>query len=111
MQVISLQENDVNTDIIIPFEDYEISLRFKYLSICQIWIMNLKYKDHIINGLKLSCGVRMLQTMNYPFDFIIENNLNNGFDPYLESDFSDESYSIYILDREDMYEIRGYEVV
>jgi hypothetical protein len=29
----------------------------------------------------------------------------------LESDFSDESYSIYILDREDMYEIRGYEVV
>jgi hypothetical protein len=110
MEIITLKQTDTNATLIIPFEDTELNLRFKYLVSCQIWIMDIQYKDKQLNGLKLSCGVNMLRGFNLPFDFIVENNLNNGFDPYLDSDLSDGSYSIYLLDRAEMNEIRGYEV-
>lgn len=110
MQIIPIQQDDINTTITIPFEDNDIHIKIKYLSIVQIWSMNILYKDIQINGIKLSCGVPHLRAKNLPFDFLLENNIKSGFDPYLESDMSDGSYTLYLLEREDMNEIRGYEV-
>ena len=110
MQIIPILQDDINTIITIPFEDNDIEIKIKYLSIVQMWSMNITYKDTQINGIKLSCGVPHLRAKNLPFDFVLENNLRNGFDPYQESDMSDGSYTLYLLERVDMNELRGHEV-
>lgn len=109
MKIIDLT-NETNVRFTIPFEDSDITMEVKFLDVVQMWICNIFYEEQSFYGLKLACGSTMLRARNLPFDFYLVNNLNNGFDPFLDSDFSDESYTLYLIERDEITELRGYEV-
>ena len=92
---------------LIPFEGENIDITLNFRS--GYWFMDLKYKDKEVYGLKLSSAVLMLQGMNLPFDIIIDDK-GNGLDPFSVDCFELSIFDFYVLEREDMKTIRGFEV-
>ena len=70
--------------------------------------MNFTYGDKIINGIKLSSRVLLLKN-NLPFDLFIDDKGLN-LDPFSLSSFSDNLFDFILLEREEIAEIRGYNV-
>ena len=81
-----------------------IDLTFKK----NIWYMNFTYGDKIINGIKLSSRTLLLKN-NLPFDLFIDDKGLN-LDPFSLSSFSDNLFDFVLLEREEIAEIRGYDV-
>ncbi len=48
-----------------------------------------------------------LLSNNLPFDFIVEDQSNNGIDPFRIDDFSEGRCALYMLEAAEMGEIRG----
>lgn len=94
----------------ILYEGYEIVLTLRYLHRCSIWIMNLEYGDWSVNGIKLSVGVPHMYGQNQAFDFVVSDETGNGIDPYKQDDFSVGRNIIYLLERDDIEELRGVEL-
>jgi len=103
-------EKDINSSFRIPFEDDYIEVKLRFLSVVSIWTIDISFKEKKFRGLKLSCGCTMLKSQNLPFDFLIMNNIGDGFDPRVENDFTEDAYSIFLVERNDLKILRGYEV-
>ena len=81
-----------------------IDLTFKK----NIWYMNFTYGDKIINGIKLSSRVLLLKN-NLPFELFIDDKGLN-LDPFNIDSFSENLFDLILLEREEIAEIRGYNV-
>lgn len=97
--------------IIIPYEDTNIILIIKYRPTIQSWTMDINFRDEdLVNGKRLVCGIQMLKQFNKPFDFALVDNSKTGLDPFKEDDFTSR-ISIYLLERDDLITLRGYDVI
>lgn len=94
----------------IEFTDEDITLNIRFLSPVQIWQMSVTYQGREYNGMKMSVGVLHMRSANFPFDFIIEDTSGSGVDPYKQDDFINGRTILYMLDADEMEEIRGQEV-
>ena len=91
----------------VVFEESEITLSLRYLPTVEIWIMDVSYRGRDTRGIKLSTGVLHMRSRNHPFDFIVTDNVGIGLDPIRADDFSTGRCSLYLLEADDMQEIRG----
>jgi len=91
----------------IPFEEdfIRITLNFRQGS----WFMDLSYEDKTLNGVRLSSAVLMLTGKNFPFDIVIDDK-GSGLDPFAADSFEREFFYFNLLDRDEMENIRGFEV-
>lgn len=94
----------------IPLPNGDAILTIRYLSSVQIWTMDVSYNDETINGVKLSCNVLHMRSKNFPFDFIVEDTSSAGLDPFQVEDFSSERTILYLVEADEMEEIRGQAV-
>lgn len=110
MKQITLgQEPKQKIDIL--FEDTQIIIEFRFNPTIQSWTMNINFRDEeIINGKRITLNVQMLKQLQKPFDIVAIENQNTGIDPFKQDDFKDR-VSLYLLEREDLKEIRGYDVI
>jgi len=110
MRLIDAITDDASQIHLITLDDNEVTLELRFLSVVQIWVMNVTYKDKTIKGVKLSLGALHMVSKNFPFDFILEDTSTFGIDPYKQDDFSGERCRFYIVDPNEMAEIRGVAV-
>jgi len=108
-QITNISEDAYQTRII-PLEDNEITVDMKFLNVVGIWIMNITYKGEIVNGVKMSVGTPHVLEKSWPFDFYILDQSENGLDPFKLDDFTTNRCAFYILDPDDVEEIRGFPV-
>lgn len=106
MRLIEI-EADPNQKFLVPFEGENIEVVLTYKD-SGFWVGNFSYQNKSINGITLASRVLLLQGLNLPFDFVIDDK-NADLDPYSLNSF-DEQFSMYLLEREDMIKIRGYDV-
>ena len=100
-------EADELQEFKIPFEDSLITIILSFRD--GYWFMNTSYKDKVVNGLKLSSAVLMLQGKNLPFEILIDDK-GLGTDPFSVDCFELGIFDFYILEREELEDIRGFEV-
>lgn len=103
--------DEANQSFVIPFEDEEIQVELEFLSVKSFWIISIQYKgEELINGLRLNSAIPLLDTFNLPFDFYIDDVNNLGLDPFDIDSFNDGFYTFNFLTREELAELRGFEV-
>lgn len=103
--------SDAKQKIKILYEDTTIEIEFRFYPTIESWNMNISFRDEeLINGKKITMGVPMLKQLNKPFDLIALENQKTGIDPFKQDDFINR-VNLYLLEREDLIEIRGYDVV
>jgi len=95
----------------IPLPNGDAILTIRFLSVVQFWTMDVTYNDKTINGVKLTCGVLHMRSRNFPFDFIVEDTSAAGLDPFQVEDFSTERTILYLVEDDEMEEIRGQAVL
>ena len=94
----------------IPLPNGDAVLTIRYLSSVQFWSMDVTYNDRSIYGVKLSCNVLHMRSKNFPFDFIVEDTSSAGLDPFQLEDFATGRTILYLVEAEEMEEIRGQAV-
>jgi hypothetical protein len=109
-QIINITDEPIQRHTII-FEESEIVLKLRFLPKNEIWLMDIEYGDYQIFGVKLSVSVLHITSGNMPFDFVVFDNSGNGIDPFQSGDFVNGRCSLYMLERDDMLEIRRGEAV
>jgi hypothetical protein len=83
---------------------------FRFLSAVQIWVMSIfKDDEPLIKGAALTLSKMILNQQNFPFDVFLVDNSKTGIDPFKIDDFN-ERINIYLLNRDEVTELRGYEV-
>ena len=95
-----------NQSFNIPYESDTIYIDLTFKK--NVWYMNFTYGEKAINGIKLSSRVLLLKN-NLPFDLFIDDKGLN-LDPFSLSSFSDNLFDFCLLEREEIAEIRGYNV-
>jgi len=110
MKQITIGEEPKQT-ITILFEDTLIILTIKFRPIIQSWTMDINFRDELlVNGKKLVIGLPLLKQFNKPFDIVLQENQNTGIDPFKQDDFTSR-VSVFLLERDDLIELRGYDVI
>ena len=95
----------------IALEDQEIILSLRFYPTIEQWNFDVEFKEKKVLGVKLSLGTLHTVSANLPFDFIVLDGSGEGVDPFKVDDFvTDGRCKLYILDPEDMEEIRGVPV-
>jgi hypothetical protein len=51
-----------------------------------------------------------MEQNNYPFAFTVTDNAKLGIDPFRLEDFSDGRCTLYMFERSEVAELRGYDV-
>lgn len=110
MRLIENLSSDPDQRHTILFEESEIILRLRFLPVVAEWYYDAEYKDWSVKGIKLSLGVLHQQSQNQPFDFAIFDTSKSGLDPFRRDDFADGRIQLYLLEADDMTEIRGQDV-
>ncbi len=95
-----------NQSFNIPYESDTIYIDLTFKK--NVWYMDFVYGNKVINGIKLSSRVLLLKN-NLPFDLFIDDKGLN-LDPFSLSSFSDNLFDFILLEREEIAEIRGYNV-
>ena len=96
---------------VIPLPNGDAVLTIRYYSLVQLWTISVTYNDKAINGVKLSCGVLHMRSRNFPFDFIVEDTSSDDLDPFQVDDFSSGRTILYLVEANEMEEIRGQAVL
>lgn len=100
-------EADEFQEFEVPFEEENIKIELNFR--LNRWFMNVSYQDKSLNGVKLSSGVLMLTGKNFPFEIFIDDK-GLGLDPFSVDCFERGLFDFYILERNEIEYIRGYEV-
>lgn len=88
----------------------EIVLELRFFGVTESWFMDVTYNDESITGVKLSLAVQHINSKNWPFDFIINDESGRDVGPFQLTDFEDDRCRLYMLEAADLEEIRGYDV-
>lgn len=99
-------ENTPFQTLKVPFESDYIELRLYFKN--RSWYMSMSYKDKKLNGLKLSSRVLLLKGLNLPFELLVDDSELN-LDPYELNSF-ESNFKLYLLQRDELIQIRGFEV-
>lgn len=91
----------------IILDDSEMTLTLRYYPKTQHWSFDSEYNGKSVYGIKLSVGALHMVSQNQPFDFIVTDRSGNGIDPILRSDFSNGRCRLYMLERDEMIEVRS----
>ena len=103
--------DQANQKFTIPFEDMEIKIQVRFLTIPGIWMIDIEDTEgFILNGYKMSAGVRLLSQNNRPYDIFIVDNSDLGLDPFSINSLKIGLYTFLLLERNDLITIRGYDV-
>ncbi|MBE0469600.1 MAG: hypothetical protein IBX55_08870 [Methyloprofundus sp.] len=94
----------------IIFEESEIVLILRYLAPVQQWFFSVEYNNFNVHNVKLSVGVVHILSKNQPFDFVVTDNSGAGIDPFSLDDFASGRCSLFMLEPNDMFDIRGVDV-
>ena len=98
-------------EITILYEDTVIKLDLKFRPTAASWTMDINFRDEtLINGKKLVMGIQLLKQFNKPFDIVLKENQNTGIDPFKQDDFKNR-VSVFLLERDDLIALRGYDVI
>ncbi len=89
------------------FEESEIIVVLRYHPTVEMWAFDVEYKGVQANGYKLSVGVLHMRSRNLPFDFIVTDQSGTGLDPIRLDDFTTDRCALYMLEADDMEDIRG----
>lgn len=91
----------------VPFEGelITVSLNFRIDN----WLMDIAYQEKELNGVRLSCGVMLLEGKNFPFEIVIDDK-GLGVDPFSADCFEREIFDFFVLGRGEVANLRGYEV-
>jgi hypothetical protein len=89
------------------FQETEIILKLRFLPVVEQWFFDAEYKDFQVFGIKLALGVLHMRSRNQPFDFVLQDNSGSGLDSFKVDDFVEGRCSLFLLDPEDMKDIRG----
>ncbi|MCG3684089.1 hypothetical protein N5915_04430 [Arcobacter lacus] len=95
-----------NQSFNIPYENDIAYIELSFRN--QSWYMNITYGDKTINGIRLSSRVLLLKN-NLPFELFIDDKGLN-LDPFDLNSFSDNFFDFYLLERDEIADIRGYDV-
>lgn len=95
---------------VILFEESEIIITLRFSPTVELWTMDVSYKDFNIYGVGLAAGVLHMESSNQPFGFVVNDTTGYGIDPFKSSDFEDGRTALYLLEADDMTNIRGIEV-
>ena len=91
----------------IAFVESEIQLVLRFAPTVGMWTADIAYRDVVIYGVALSLGVLHIRSHNLPFDFIVTDLSTTGLDPFRRDDFSGDRCALYLLEADDMEELRG----
>lgn len=91
-------------------ENQDVILRLYFLPTVQSWFMDVSYGDKSVKGVRLSLAVSHIRASNLPLDFIVEDTLNQGIDPFKLDDFFTGRCNLYMMSADDMTDIRGQSV-
>lgn len=108
MKTINIGNEALQT-LEVPFENNIINLTVRFSQTRSEWTVDLTYLARTINGVRLAVGTTSLKN-NLPFDFLIEDNSKQGFDPYDAEDFAQNRCTFFLLERVDLVQIRGFDV-
>lgn len=92
---------------IVILDEQEVEVSIRYLSVVEGWFLDVTYAGRSAYGFKLALNTLHMQSQNYPFDFIVEDLTGRGIDPFRIDDFSENRCALYMLQGDDMAEIRG----
>lgn len=95
---------------VILFQETEVILILRYLPMVSIWVMNVEYKGRKANGLKLSTKTPHMLSQNFPFDFLVSDNNATGLDPIDRNDFANNRCTLFMLEPDDIEQLRGQPV-
>ena len=109
-KVIQNIGSEANQKHTILFGESEIILNLRFYPRTTSWFMDVSYGLESIFGVKLSIGVLHLLSNNLPFDFVVRDLSGRGIDPFRRKDFSEGRCELYLLDSDDMEDIRGVPV-
>lgn len=98
------------THVIILDDESEVTLNIFFFSVVERWFFNCFYNDFSIYGQALSLGTLHIKEQNQPFDLVCVDNSEKGIDPFRIDDFEIKRIELVLLEREDMFDIRGFEV-
>ncbi len=94
----------------ILFQETEIILTLKYSPTVEMWSADVSYKNFNIYGFALTCGVLHMESSNTPFGFAIQDTSGLGLDPFRRDDFLTGRTAMYLIEPDEMTDIRGIEV-
>lgn len=92
---------------ILLFQESEVIITLRFLSMVSIWVLDVEYKGKKRNGFKLSVDTLHMLSSNYPFDFIVNDNSNFKLDPININDFANGRCSLFLLEPPEIEFIRG----
>lgn len=94
----------------ILFQESEIVITLRYSPTVELWTIDVDYKGFLIYGLGLAVDVLHMESSNQPFGFVVEDTTGSGLDPFRRSDFLEGRTVLYLVDADEMADIRGLEV-
>jgi len=90
--------------------DDPVRITLRYYGLIEAWYMDIRWRDRVSSGIKLSLGVLHILSTNLPFDFFVVDNGNTGIDPFRLDDFIEGRCSLGFMEPDEMIEIRGVKV-
>lgn len=91
----------------IIIDEFEVVLRLRFYPKTQHWTFDVEYEGAAVYGIKLSLGVLHMVSANFPFDFAVVDNSGTGLDPFQRDDFVNGRCTLYMLEADEMEEVRG----
>lgn len=95
---------------VILFQENEVILTLRFLSMVSIWIIDVEYKGKKAKGFKLSVDTFHMLSSNFPFDFVVNDNSKLMLDPIDVSDFVNGRCSLFMLEPLEIEAIRGVKI-
>ncbi len=103
--------NEPAQSFTILFEDKNIDVTLEYHPTTTNWVANFDYvESELLYGVVLNSAISILDTFNKPFDFFVNDVNDLGLSPFDLENFQDAFYTFNRIEREELNEIRGYEV-
>lgn len=110
MKIIELSKDSIQSQTVV-IDGMDIKITARFLPIVSMWVLKVDIDgENIADGISMSCGSVIMQQFNKPFAFIVDDKSNLGIDPFRIEDFSDGRCVFYMLDRNEIAEVRGYDV-
>lgn len=94
----------------IVLDDQEVELTLRFLPTVEGWFFDVTFGGRTVKGFKLALNTLHMVSQNFPFDFVSEDLSGRGIDPFRIGDFIENRCALYMLQTDDMTEIRGQDV-
>lgn len=106
-RLTNITSETLQRHLILFEDDGVVTLTLRFYPKTQHWAFDAEYKGRSVYGVKLSVGVLHIKSKNFPFDFFVVDGSGLGIDPFQRNDFHSGRCNIYIMETDDMLEIRN----